>query len=168
MNLTTTIEKCLHNDRSAQRELYDSYKDNLYTIAYRITGDFNQSSDLLQETYIEGFKSLKNLKEPKFFYSWIKRILVRKAYSFLKNKKTIVELDEVKTGQTERVDVEYIEQAILTLPLKSRTVFVMYEIEGFSHKEIAETMNISLGTSKSQLSYAKSKLKVQLRPYLEE
>lgn len=167
MDLQLLIEKCLQNDRFAQRTLYENYKDSLYTIVYRLTSDFDAASDLLQEAFIEAFKNLANLKEPLYFHSWIKQILVRKAYRYLKNKKTDVSLDAVtEFGYQDNVDVEYIEQAIQTLPIKSRTVFVMAEIEGFAHKEIAAAMDISVGTSKSQLHYAKTKLKELLKQHL--
>ena len=65
----------------------------------------------------------------------------------------------------EMSDVSYIEKAIQSLPYKSRTVFVMAEIEGFSHKEIAEELGVTVGTSKSQLNYAKTKLKAMLASY---
>lgn len=158
----------MHNDRDAQRELYDSYKDSLYTIAYRLTNDTDEASDLLQEAFIDAFKNLAKLKEPKYFHSWIKQILVRKTYHSMKNRKESVDLDSVLLKHNDTVDVEYIEQAIQTLPLKSRTVFMMYEVEGFSHAEIADTMNITVGTSKSQLNFAKTKLKIQLQSYLQE
>jgi RNA polymerase sigma-70 factor (ECF subfamily) len=86
----------------------------------------------------------------------------------MKNKTESVDLDSVVLKHTDNVDVEYIEQAIQTLPLKSRTVFMMYEVEGFSHAEIADTMEITVGTSKSQLNFAKTKLKIQLQSYLQE
>jgi len=167
MELVVLIQKCLDNDRFAQRTLYENYKDSLYTIVYRLTNDFDVASDLLQDAFIDAFKNLANLKEPNYFHAWIKQILVRKAYRYLKTKKTTVELDEVTSfGQEEYVDIEYIEQAIHALPAKSRAVFVMAEIEGFAHKEIAETLDISVGTSKSQLNYAKTKLKEMLKEYV--
>jgi len=167
MDLQLLIEKCLANDRFAQRTLYENYKDSLYTIVYRITNDFDAASDLLQEAFIDAFKNLASLKEPQYFHAWIKQIIVRKAYRYLKSKKDSVSLDAVtEFGYQDEVDVGYIEKAIQSLPAKSRTVFVMAEIEGFAHKEIAETLNISVGTSKSQLNYAKTKLKEMLSPYM--
>lgn len=167
MDLEIIIPLCLVRDRIAQKKLYDSYKDNLYTIAYRITDDTAIASDVLQETFIEAFRSLANLKEHKYFHSWIKQILVRKAYRLLnkeKNNEPIENISDVK--HTDTSDIDYIERAIQSLPAKSRTVFVMTEIEGFSHKEIAEAMNISVGTSKSQLNYAKTKLKELLKIHM--
>jgi len=167
MELPILIEKCLLNDRFAQRTLYENYKDSLYTIVYRLTNDVDSASDLLQDAFIDAFKNLASLKEPLYFHAWIKQILVRKAYRYLKTKKENVSLDAVaEFGYQDRVDVGYIEKAIQTLPSKSRTVFVMAEIEGFAHKEIAETLNISVGTSKSQLNYAKTKLKALLKPHM--
>lgn len=167
MDLPILIEKCLENDRFAQRTLYENYKDNLYTIVYRLTNDVDAASDLLQDAFIDAFKNLASLKEPTYFHAWIKQILVRKAYRYLKTKKESVSLDAVaEFGYQDNVDVGYIETAIQNLPTKSRTVFVMAEIEGFAHKEIAATLDISVGTSKSQLNYAKTKLKEMLKPHL--
>ncbi len=167
MTLSSLIEQCLKGDRVSQRQLYDNYKDNLYTTAYRLMSDFDQSSDLLQETFIEAFKQLANLRQPEYFHSWIKQILVRKAYRLLKKQKEDISLDSVgELSYQDNSDIGYIEQAIQKLPAKSRTVFVMTEIEGFSHKEIAEVMNISVGTSKSQLNYAKTKLRELLKHHM--
>ena len=169
MNLNNLITLCIQNDRQAQRQLYESYKDALYTIAYRIIGDFDSSNDILQETFIDAFRGLKDLKEKKYFYSWIRQILVRKAYKYLSKRKEVKEINEVDyplVNQSNSLDVEYIERAIQKLPFKSRTVFVMAEIEGFSHKEISDAIEISIGTSKSQLNYAKTKLKEMLTEYI--
>ena len=167
MNLETLIPLCLTRDRSAQKQLYDRYKDNLYTIAYRLTDDTALASDVLQETFIEAFRSLANLREHNYFHSWIRQILVRKAYRLLKkenNNESIDKISELRYRHSS--DIEYIEKAIHMLPVKSRTVFVMMEIEGFSHKEISQALDISVGTSKSQLNYAKTKLKEILKSYM--
>lgn len=169
MNLENLILSCLNNDRKAQKQLYDNYKDALYTITVRIVGDYDSANDLLQETFIDAFKKLHTLKEKKYFYSWIRQILVRKSYAFIKNKKETNDISSIEyklADHNNPLDIDYIENAILKLPVKSRTVFIMSEIEGFSHKEIAQTMEISIGTSKSQLNYAKTKLKLLLTKYL--
>lgn len=171
MTLNQLISRCLQNDRIAQRELYERYKDNLFTVAYRICGDFDVSHDLLQETFIAAFKGLSKLNEPDYFYSWIRKILIRKTYAHLKSRKRTEDLDKLEPiapKATSNLDIEYIEQAIQQLPTKSRTVFVMAAIEGFSHKDISEALDISVGTSKSQLNFAKAKLKSILSPYLVE
>jgi len=117
----------------------------------------------------DAFKSISKLKEPKFFYPWIKKMVIRKAYNLATKKQHLVSIDDssvMEISVSESGDIDYIEQAIQTLPYKSRTVFVMAEIEGFSHKEIAEELDITIGTSKSQLNYAKTKLRNILSEYL--
>lgn len=145
------------------------HKDKLYTTAYRICNDFDAASDILQEAFIDAFKGINQLKEPKFFYAWIKKMVIRKAYNYVTKKDDLLNIEEssaVHLSSPEQGDTDYIEQAILSLPYKSRTVFVMAAIEGYSHKEIAAELEISEGTSKSQLNYAKTKLKNLLSEYL--
>lgn len=169
MDLEDLIERCIQNDRAAQRQLYLNYKDKLYTIAYRMTGDFDAASDLLQECFIDAFKGMATLKEKKYFFSWIKKILIRKAFTYVKSIVKTEEISNVQGVSTQintGLDVEYIEQKIQELPPKSRAVFIMREIEGFTHKEIADTLNISVGSSKSQLNYAKNKLKEKLKDFV--
>ena len=169
MNETQLIIQCKANDRAAQKALYSMHKDKLYTIAYRICNDFDAASDILQESFIDAFKGINSLKESRFFYAWIKKMVIRKAYNYVTKKKDIVNIEEsaaANLSSPERGDTDYIERAIQSLPYKSRTVFVMAEIEGFSHKEIAAELDISVGTSKSQLHYAKTKLKNILSEYL--
>lgn len=131
MNLTSIIQLCLQDDRPSQRKLYDSYKDNLFTIIFRLTQDFDVASDLLQEAFIDAFKNLASLKEPNYFHSWIKQILVRKAYYYLNHQKhsVSIENEEIQHSPDSDSDIDYIEKAIQALPPKSRTVFVMCEIE---------------------------------------
>ena len=169
MNEIQLIELCKQNDRAAQKALYGLHKDKLYTVAYRITNDFDAASDILQMAFIDAFKGIEKLNEPKFFYAWIKKMVIRKAYNYVTKKTEAVSLDDDKAVQlmtADPGDVEYIEQAIQSLPYKSRTVFIMAEVEGYKHKEIAEALGISEGTSKSQLNYAKTKLKNLLSEYL--
>lgn len=169
MELVTLIEKSIENDRFAQRTLYERYKDSLYTIVYRLTRDSESASELLQDAFIDAFKGLANLQEPKYFHAWIKKILIRKTYRYLDRKKEITSIDQIPdTPHYDKnyLDAEYIEKAIMKLPTKSRTVFIMAEVEGFSHKEIGKTLDITEGTSRSQLNYAKTKLKTYLQPYI--
>jgi len=168
MNLIDLIQRSQRDDRLAQRELYYAYKDSLYTLVVRILNDKDQAKDILQETFIDAFRGIQKLEEPAYFYSWIRQILVRKAYKSNRDSKHLkfVESIEDEMLTTDApADTGYIEAAIAQLPLRSRIVFMMIEVEGFSHKEVAETLDISLGTSKSQLHYAKSKLKQRLKKY---
>ena len=163
------IEGCLSNDRLAQKELYDRYKKGMYTVAYRITNDFELANDALQDAFISIFKSLASFRRESTIGAWIKRIVVRAALKKIKSQKKFEELQDHHTGHLidwgDFLQAEYLEKAIQALPNGYRSVFVMIEIEGFSHKEVGEMLGISVGTSKSQLFYAKKKLRASLEDY---
>ncbi len=163
------IEGCLSHDRLAQKELYDRYKKGMYTVAYRITNDYELANDSLQDAFISIFKSLHTFRRESTIGAWIKRIVIRAALKRVKSRKTFDELNEEHTGHLidwgDFLEAEYLEKAIKALPDGYRTVFVMIEVEGYSHKEVAEMLGISTGTSKSQLFYAKKKLRASLEHY---
>jgi len=159
------ITGCLLHDRVAQRNLYDRYKKAMYTLAYRITGDFDDANDVLQDAFLEVFRHLDQFRGEATLGAWIKQIVVRKS---TKKKKIInwQNVDEnfeeiIDWGETE-INVAHLETAILSLPDGFRTIFVLAEVEGYLHREIALMLNISEGTSKSQLFHAKRKLRNML------
>lgn len=157
------INACLRNDRSAQRILYDRYKRAMYTLAYRLTNDFDDANDVLQDTFLDVFRKLETFKGESTIGAWIRVILVRKAYKRL-NKPKLWELhDEIpengEVAWSNEIDGEYLEKAIFSLPEGFRMVFTLIEIEGYSHKEVANILGISEGTSKSQLFYSKKRLR---------
>ena len=157
------IEACLSNDRIAQKKLYEKYKDAMYTLAVRMTGDFDLANDVLQEAFINVFRSLAKFRRESTLGAWIKTIVVRTA---LKTIKKQVHFEPVENQRMDGyvdwghyLDAEYLEKAILSLPEGYKAVFLLIEVEGYSHKEVAEMLNISVGTSKSQLFYAKKRLR---------
>ena len=164
------VDACLANSRLAQKELYDRYKQAMFTLAYRVTGDFEQAADVLQEAFLKVFKHLASFRRESTLGAWIKTILIRTAYSQIRTSKLFMEpLDN--SPAPEQIDwsvfsnAEYLEKAILDLPDGYRAVFTLIEIEGFAHKEVAELLGISVGTSKSQLFYAKKRLRETLQAY---
>ena len=164
------VDACLEGKQLAQRELYDRYKKAMYTLAYRVTGDFEQAADVLQEAFLKVFKHLASFRRESTLGAWIKTIVVRTAYSQIRNKQVFIEpLDG--TQASDQIDwgafsnPEYLEKAIMDLPDGYRTVFTLIEVEGYAHKEVAELMGISVGTSKSQLFYAKKRLRETLQAY---
>lgn len=163
------IAACLDNDRMAQKQLYDRYKKAMYTVSYRITNDFELANDVLQEAFVKIFRNLHKFRQESTLGAWIKTIVVRTALSKIKREKKFEELtDQATEGLIDWGDfmqAEYLEKAIQALPAGYRSVFVMIEVEGYSHKEVAEMLNISVGTSKSQLFYAKKKLRGMLEKY---
>ena len=165
---TDLVNRCLDGDIKAQRQLYDKYKDAMFTLCYRISGDFDLASDILQEAFVKIFRGLKSFRGESTLGAWIKTIVIRTAYNAVKKEKkffesidNIGEEDVVHWGDF--LQAEYLEKAILSLPDGYRMVFMMIEVEGYAHKEVAEMLNISVGTSKSQLFYAKRKLRSILK-----
>ncbi|MCB0518956.1 MAG: RNA polymerase sigma factor [Lewinellaceae bacterium] len=168
MTETELVQSCLKNDRVAQKDLYDKYKKAMYTLAYRITGDFESANDVLQDAFVKVFRGLPSFRGESTLGAWIKTIVIRTAYSYLRKDKIFFEDIENVNPKNHLdwghyLDAEYLEKAILSLPEGYRTVFVLIEVEGYGHKEVAEMLGISEGTSKSQLFYSKKRLREMLK-----
>lgn len=161
------IAGCLANDRLAQRDLYQRYCDAMYTLAYRMTNDADLASDVLQEAFIKIFQYLGAFRGESTLGAWIKTIVVRTALSKIRKEQKQQQLSEDLPVETidwgHYLDAEYLEQAIKALPNGYRTVFILIEIEGYAHQEVADLLGISVGTSKSQLFYAKKRLRESIR-----
>lgn len=156
------IAACLTHNRLAQKELYDRYKTAMYTLAYRMTDDFGLADEVLQDAFLQIFKYLNTFRGDSTLGAWIKRIVVRTAYQKIKKVVHFEPMDP-RVGEWidwgNSLDTEYLEKAIQALPNGYRSVFVLVEIEGYSHQETGEILGISDGTSKSQLYHAKKKLR---------
>lgn len=167
MTETELIEGCLTNDRLAQRELYMRYKDAMYTLAYRVMNDSELANDVLQEGFVKVFRNLHKFRGEATLGAWIKTIMVRTALSKVKRQPRFESLAEHHAaGMVDwgyQLQTEYLEKAIAKLPHGYRLVFVLIEVEGYAHKEVADLLGISVGTSKSQLFYAKKKLRHLLK-----
>ncbi|MEM9919420.1 MAG: RNA polymerase sigma factor [Bacteroidota bacterium] len=163
------IESCIANDRLAQKRLYERYKNAMFTIAYRITGDFESASDVLQDAFINVFRGLKQFRKESTLGAWIKTIVVRTALKSIKKRVHFEPIENQNINSFvdwgHHLDAEYLEKAITALPEGYRAVFVLIEVEGYSHKEVADMMSISVGTSKSQLFYAKKRLRRLVSQY---
>lgn len=166
------IDACLNHDRRAQHLLYERYCKAMYTTAYRITGDFGLAGEALQDAFLLVFRHLANFEGRSTLGAWIKTIVIRTAVRKSERRPQVLdqlelrnEADHIDWGSSS-LDAEYLEQAILALPDGYRTVFVLAEIEGYAHREIATLLGISEGTSKSQLWSAKKKLQHMLRETL--
>lgn len=168
------IQRCLSGELSAYRELYEQHKEIMYNVALRILRNIPDAEDALQETFVRIFKALPGFKGESKLSTWIYQILLNTCFSSLKQKKLFVarfissskfDLEKV-TEPNENPDVSFIlEQEISALPLGYRTVFVLHEVEGFGHEEIAQMLEITIGTSKSQLFKAKKILQKKLKPF---
>ena len=161
------IQRCLDENEKAYGDLYNKYKDAMYTNAYRITNDFDDAEDVLQEGFMQVFKDLQGFKMRSTLGAWIKTIIVRTAIRKLKSRRLQLfeRLDENYSETIvwpEQLNAEYLEKAISLLPDGFRTIFLLIEVEGYTHKEAAELLDISIGNSKSQLFHAKRKLQKTL------
>jgi RNA polymerase sigma factor (sigma-70 family) len=163
VNEKELIQGCIAQNRLAQKTFYDRYSRAMYTLAYRLTHNFEVANEVLQDGFLQAFRSMANFRGDSTLGAWLKTIVIRTA---LKHVKTIKNFDEITPSVSdtlidwgETLDAEYLEKAIQSLPDGFRTVFVLIEIEGYTHKEVAEILGISEGTSKSQLFYAKQRLR---------
>lgn len=141
----------------------------IFTVINRITNDYEASNDILQETFIDVFTSIPHVRSETSLAGWIKRIAIRKSVRYLKNKKTYEDINQIPdvndTSWDNDFTSEYLHRAIQSLPPGTRTVFSLLEIEGYKHREVAELLDISVSTSKSQLNYAKKLLRRKLQEF---
>lgn len=161
------IERCREGDNRAQYELYKLYSKAMFNVSMRITNDYAEAEDVLQEAFISAFKSLHTFKSEASFGSWLKKIVVNAAINAIRKRRSelvpleeraVAEVpDEVYDDDTEW-QVEKVRKAIQKLPDGYRVVLSLYLLEGYDHAEIGEIMGITESTSKSQYSRAKKKL----------
>ncbi|MCC5937307.1 MAG: sigma-70 family RNA polymerase sigma factor [Lunatimonas sp.] len=165
-NENELVKACIEQDTHAQFALFEKYKVAMFNLIFRICNDYDSSNDQLQEGFIEVFKNIKNFRRESTLGAWIKRIMIRKVLKELRSAYRFEELDEqIQSNDLmidQWIDAEMLDLAIRRLPESCRTVFVLYEIEGYSHREIAQMLKVSEGTSKSQLHYAKKCLQKSL------
>ncbi|MCB0807605.1 MAG: RNA polymerase sigma factor [Bacteroidales bacterium] len=156
------IEDCLKNDRVAQKALYDQYKTKMYTLAYRITNNFDDANDVLQDGFMEVFTNLNAFRGQSKLGTWVHTIIARVAIKKIRNKIHFEEIPETQLAGSvvwqPDMDIKALEKAIAELPEGYRSIFTLYEVEGFKHREIADMLEISENTSKSQLHKAKHML----------
>ena len=163
------VEGCTRNDRIAQRELYYKYCTAMFSTAYRILNDHENAQDALQDAFIQVYRDISQFRGTSTLGAWIKTIVVRSALHILRREKRLnLEMadgayhHEMAVQIPEYMSSEYLEKAILSLPDGCRTVFLLIEVEGYTHAEAAKMLNVTSGTSKSQLFHARLLLKQRL------
>ncbi|WP_339925989.1 RNA polymerase sigma factor [uncultured Cyclobacterium sp.] len=166
----TLIKRINQNDRNAQFQLFEMTKGMLYSTCFRILSDEEEAHDILQDVYVAVFQNIRKLKNPEALISWMKTIAVRKAINRSRKKIYFEPVENHEVDTTEAFDswfdTELLDQAILSLPNGAKAVFLLTAVEGYSHKEAAKLLNISVSTSKSQLHYAKTLLKSRITKLL--
>ncbi len=158
---------CLENDPSAQRELYNRYSPKMLSLCYRYAQTREDAEDMLQEGFIKVFSQIRTFQNKGSFEGWIRRILVHNCINFLKKHKKFnesVDLDSISSmaGVNETIpslmQTKQVVECIRMLPIGYKTVLNLYAVEGYSHKEIAEMLEIEESTSRSQYTRAKALL----------
>lgn len=166
------VEGCRTGDKKAQYRLYDPYSPKLFAICLRYTEHRDDAHDVLQEAFIRIFDKIAQVREPMQLEGWLRRVTVSTAINHYHRAKKHRQTHDLETVMfkvaDETPDVlsslnsRELLMLVSTLPQGYRIVFNMFVIEGYSHKEIAEMLDISEGTSKSQLNHAKTWLKNSL------
>ena len=166
------IAGCLKSNRKAQRVLYEKYAPEMMNVCLRYCGDRSTAKDVMQEGFIRVYKHVDQLKDSKKLRPWIKQIMVNSAMMKIRKKESLVFYsDEVLDNMQETeifADESYqysendLKQIFNHMPKGFKVIFNMYVFDDFSHQEIADTLNISVNTSKSQLSRARGYLRKKL------
>ncbi len=165
------IDKCKKGDARAQRMLYDKFGPKLMAVCYRYAGNAEEAKDILQDGFIKIFENMEKYSGFGSLEGWMRRIVVNTALDNIrKNKKLklnsdIDDLDyKLATNSyiEEKLAAEDLLKILSEIPIGYRTIFNLYAIEGYSHKEIAEQLSIAVSTSKSQYSRAKSLLRERI------
>lgn len=163
-SLNKIISACQNNDAIAQQYLYDHYKSILFAIVKRYIKSEEQAEDIFIEGFYKIFSKIGTYKGNGSFEGWMKRIMINEALMFLRknhNFNLSVEQDQIEIRYDQDIEGNLNFKELLELmnmlPTGYRTVFNMYVIEGYKHREISEKLGISINTSKSQLIAAKLK-----------
>ena len=159
------IEECRKGSRKAQFRLYNQYSKAMYNLAHRILNNREDAEDILQESFVECFRSIDSFRFESTFGAWLKKITINKCINFIKKKKIDLVFPETlpSTISEEEDEVSYdtgkIIKGIELLPDGYRIILTLYLLEGYDHSEISQILGISESTSKSQYSRAKEKLR---------
>jgi RNA polymerase sigma-70 factor (ECF subfamily) len=165
------IAGCLHNDPTAQRELYNRYSPKMLSVCYRFAQNREDAEDMLQEGFIKVFTQMHTFQNKGAFEGWIRRIIVHTCINFLKKYKKFnesMDLTYATNLQSKDETVpsmmqgKQVVECIRILPLGYKTVLNLYAIEGFSHREIGLMLDIEESTSRSQYTRAKAMLETLL------
>lgn len=171
------VDRVLDGDRAAQRELYEAHVDRVYRLAYRMVGEDALARDLTQDTFIRVFEKLDGFRGDAAFTTWLHSVATSVVLNGLRTRKRIRSREkDMEAARHVGVTPTRIEpdvrrrltEAVNGLPDKYRTVFVMHDLEGYTHREIAAALDVRTGTSKARLSRARARLRLELQDFAEE
>lgn len=162
------IELAVANNRHAQQKIYTKFSPKMLSICRQYIKDIQQAEDVMITAFMKVFMNLKNFEHKGSFEGWIRRIMVNESISFIRAQKKVSFLEDefYKEDGFNNIESDFsvddIQFLIDGLPDGYRMIFNLYAIEGYKHKEIATMLGINEGTSKSQLSHARSILQQQI------
>lgn len=172
LNSTTTgdlIELCLKHDRKGQNLLYQRFAPKMLGVCMRYVKRKEEAEEVLMNGFVKIFNRIEDFKDEGSFEGWIRRIMVNECLNHLRYKKNLfIETDETDWAEPAHEPVESNEstqallQMVQDLPLGYRTVFNLFAIEGYEHREIADMLEIDENTSRSQLSRARKLLRERI------
>jgi RNA polymerase sigma-70 factor, ECF subfamily len=171
------IGRVLAGDASAERALYDAHVDRVFRLVYRMAGDLDRAQDYTQETFIRAFARLSEFRGEAALSTWLGSIAISIALNGLRKVRRLrdreVALDDApplsRTTPEAEPDLKVrLAQAIDDLPDGYRAVFVMHDVEGYTHEEIASSLGVHPGTSKAQLFRARARLRDVLADFAKE
>ncbi len=172
---TQLIARAQRGDEEAFSALFEAHKRRVYSLCLRMLGNPTEAEDLTQEAFLQLFRKIATFRGESAFSTWLHRLSVNVVLMHLRKKGlNQISLDETENSQGEPIKRDYgdddrrligsidrigLNRAIAELPPGYRTVFILHDVEGYEHNEIAEIMNCSIGNSKSQLHKARLKLR---------
>ena len=180
-NALHLIEACLRNDRTSQKQLYLQFKDKLFVLCLRYANCHDDAEDILQEGFIKIFRDLHQYKGAGSLEGWMRKVVLNVALQYVtKQRKLKFESEDefmdnnnwedTQTEQENDLFNEHLAKGLIQLmqnmPVGFRTVLNLYVLEGYTHQQIADQLEISVGTSKSQLNRAKKHLREALHKSL--
>lgn len=166
--LTRWVDKAKQGDRQAMGEIYNRFKGKVFRIAFRYCGHSEDAQELMHDIFLQAFTHLHQLRKSSLFTPWFIRLAVNSALSHAnrrKRERLCLQQQAAEENAPRQATPglhRQLQDAIGRLPDKIRTVFILHDVEGFTHKEIAGIMQCTEGTSKSQLFKARKKLRLLL------
>jgi RNA polymerase sigma-70 factor (ECF subfamily) len=171
------IARVVAGDRLAARELYDTHAERVFRLAFRLTGESELARELTQETFIRAFAQLGRFRGESALSTWLHRVTISVVSNAMRKVKRFrareTDLDEaglmaVETRSADPDLRDKLHRAIDELSEIYRTTFVMHDVEGYTHEEIANVLGVAEGTCKSRLSVARAQLREKLKPFAKE
>ena len=174
MDLKQLIIDCQKNNRKAQEQLYRLYSSKLFSVCLKYSRNYTEAEDNLQEGFLIIFNKIDQYSFKGSFDGWLKRVMINYILQQYRNQTFLSLVNENIQDESEielddnSISLDYLLKIIQELPDRYRLVFNLYVLDGYSHQEIADMLNINIGTSKSNLSRAKVILKEKIEQHKNE